>query len=440
VGSTTEAFTGSRSVHDDTTEAGHRAAHHGSEQKVRVGGENLDHIADGATSRPPVPVPNHADTEFRSGTVRTMVHDPINPPSSTDLTIQVDGEPAPDTGEAPSDTKAPMVKRITRFAAFTIAAISLGSLTVFVLQPSGYARESTGPVIEVVVSTDASDASAPQPDPDQGRYSFTTISVRELTVAEVLAAKLRGDEVVMLTGGQGGTPYDAGTQMLLSKQRAIAAAWTLRTGTPSGTSAMVTAVTEGSPASGAGIRVGDVIEAVTGTDGTRQSVSGVADLSSSVAGSSVTFHVRRHEPLGERAFDITMQPSNGRVGVQVTTVPSQPMSGIEISTSEVGGASAGLMFTLAVLDVLTIGDVSGGRRIAGTGTIDPTGAVGPVNGVALKAAAASAAGTDVFFVPRANIDQVGNHEGMVVVAVDDASDALTWLCNDGATAACRNTN
>lgn len=70
----------------------------------------------------------------------------------------------------------------------------------------------------------------------------------------------------------------------------------------------------------------------------------------------------------------------------------------------VGGPSVGLMFTLTVYDLLTPEDLTNGRRIAGTGTIDFDGNVGPIGGVAQKVAAAEAAGADYFLVPVANAD------------------------------------
>jgi PDZ domain-containing protein len=337
-----------------------------------------------------------------------------------------------------SSKKLPIFKRITKFTSITIAALTLGSLTIFVLQPSGYARESLGPVIDVVINTEIPDLSNVKSDSNQGRYAFTTISVQELTVAEVLVAKLSGNDVVLLNGTRGGGTYDAETQMILSKERAISAAWSLRTGEITSNSVMITSVIAESPAEMAGIRVGDIIEEITDDQGVRLVVTSLDVISSAVIGSKVTFHVSRKKSLSDSLIAINMVPYNGRVGVEVTTVPSQAITGIEISTSKVGGASAGLIFTLAVLDKLTAGDLSGGLKIAGTGTIETNGKVGAVHGVTLKAEAAAAAGSDVFFVPRTNYKQVGIHDDMEIVPVDSVLDALKWLCDQGAVVACRN--
>src|SRR5207249_5017990 len=69
---------------------------------------------------------------------------------------------------------------------------------------------------------------------------------------------------------------------------------------------------------------------------------------------------------------------------------------VRIETGALGGPSGGLAFALALIDVLTPGDLSGGHTVAATGTIAGNGAVGPVGGIPLKALAARAAGADVF--------------------------------------------
>ncbi|MGW9590537.1 S16 family serine protease [Streptomyces chartreusis] len=78
---------------------------------------------------------------------------------------------------------------------------------------------------------------------------------------------------------------------------------------------------------------------------------------------------------------------------------------VTLKLADVGGPSAGLLFSLGIIDKLngdgTGGDLTGGRTIAGTGTIDPAGKVGAVGGVSLKTQAASRDGATVFLVPKA---------------------------------------
>ncbi|MFI2640414.1 S16 family serine protease [Streptomyces sp. NPDC018610] len=78
---------------------------------------------------------------------------------------------------------------------------------------------------------------------------------------------------------------------------------------------------------------------------------------------------------------------------------------VSLKLADIGGPSAGLLFTLGIIDKLNGdgngGDLTGGRTIAGTGTIDADGKVGAVGGVALKTQAARRDGATVFVVPRA---------------------------------------
>ena len=94
----------------------------------------------------------------------------------------------------------------------------------------------------------------------------------------------------------------------------------------------------------------------------------------------------------------------------------------------VGGPSAGLMFTLAVYNAVTPTDVTGGRKIAGTGTINLNGAVGPIGGVEQKVAAAEAAGAEYFLSPVENYDAARAVARTIkVVKVATVDEALAFL-------------
>ena len=85
------------------------------------------------------------------------------------------------------------------------------------------------------------------------------------------------------------------------------------------------------------------------------------------------------------------------------------------------GPSAGLMFSLAIYDALTPGELTGGKNIAGTGTMDDDGTVGPIGGIRQKLIGARRAGADYFLAPADNCDEVvGNvPDGLQVVKVGD---------------------
>ena len=99
---------------------------------------------------------------------------------------------------------------------------------------------------------------------------------------------------------------------------------------------------------------------------------------------------------------------------------------VTITAGGVGGPSAGTMFTLAVYDVLTPGDLTGGKHIAGTGTMEPDESVGPIGGIRQKLSGARDGGADFFLVPAANCAEVVDRvpEGLTVVRIATFSDAL----------------
>ncbi|MGH3638213.1 MAG: YlbL family protein, partial [Mycobacterium sp.] len=85
----------------------------------------------------------------------------------------------------------------------------------------------------------------------------------------------------------------------------------------------------------------------------------------------------------------------GFLGVGVLDAPWAPFK-IDFNLANIGGPSAGLMFSLAVVDKLTTGDLNGGKFVAGTGTITGDGKVGPIGGISHKMYAAQEAGATVF--------------------------------------------
>ncbi|NYG55270.1 YlbL family protein [Nocardioides perillae] len=159
-------------------------------------------------------------------------------------------------------------------------------------------------------------------------------------------------------------------------------------------------VTEGLPAEGR-LQVRDVIEAVDG-----QEISSAEQVGQVVraagAGTPVEFEVRRDG----RERTVTVEPEATEDGPLVGILPGPgyrfPFQvDVEVPDS-IGGPSAGLMFSLAIYDTLTPGSLTGGRVVAGTGTVDAQGDVGPIGGIAQKIPAARDAGAGLFLVPPDN--------------------------------------
>ena len=121
----------------------------------------------------------------------------------------------------------------------------------------------------------------------------------------------------------------------------------------------------------------------------------------------------------------------GFIGIEnvVERIEQAPLPfDVDIDSGSIGGPSAGLAFTLTILDLLTPGELTGGAKVAVTGTIAFDGSVGNVGGVTQKAAAARAAGADLFIVPVASVEAAEAGAGsMRVVGVADLDEALAAL-------------
>ncbi|GAA5027224.1 PDZ domain-containing protein [Terrabacter aeriphilus] len=100
---------------------------------------------------------------------------------------------------------------------------------------------------------------------------------------------------------------------------------------------------------------------------------------------------------------------------------------VTIDAGSIGGPSAGLMFSLGIYDKLTPGALVGDHEVAGTGTIDDAGTVGPIGGIRQKLAGARADGATFFLAPAANCGEVVGHEpdGLTVLKVGTFDEART---------------
>jgi len=169
---------------------------------------------------------------------------------------------------------------------------------------------------------------------------------------------------------------------------------------------LVSDLTPGMPAIDA-LTWGDVILAVDGKE-----ITDSNQLSDAIArhevGESVSLLVERAGKkltIPVKVGRFTDDPLKGHKGIGVELAPrfSFPFA-VHVDTTNIGGPSAGLAMTLAILDDLTPGDLTGGQRVAVTGTIDPDGNVGEIGGIEQKAVAARAAHATLFIVPQCSPD------------------------------------
>lgn len=168
-------------------------------------------------------------------------------------------------------------------------------------------------------------------------------------------------------------------------------------------------------------------EDVTDAEAVREQIQAVEP------GDSVPITVLREGEQVELDVPTKKDEESGRtiVGVYLAPVYDNPYE-ITIDAGNVGGPSAGLMFSLAVYDELTEGSLTDGLSIAGTGTITGDGDVGGIGGITQKMYAAHAAQAALFLAPRDNCDEVVDTEpdDLLVVPVatfDEALDAVATV-------------
>lgn len=198
-------------------------------------------------------------------------------------------------------------------------------------------------------------------------------------------------------------------------------------------SVIVSSVVTGSP-SDTKLKPQDTITAVDGAPvtSTKQVVTAVR---SKPVGAATSFTVVRAGSTLEVSVNsaarqddpTTKENEEGLpyVGVGVDTLYVAPFA-IKFSLRDVGGPSAGMMFSLAIIDRLTPGALTAGKTIAGTGTVDPDGNVGPIGGIQQKLIGAKKGGAELFLAPADNCDEVTGHipSGMTVAQVATISDAV----------------
>ncbi len=337
-------------------------------------------------------------------------------------------------------------------AAAVLLLLAVGVIVMWLVDVDYYAL-SPGPVSDVgdhvVVESGEAD--------DQGELFFLTVSVKEVNALEALAAWL--DAEVDLTPTESIRPADVTPeelrrinldQMNLSKDTAIVVALE-RLGyevTFQGNGALVSSVIAEGAAAGT-LEPDDVIVAIN-----REPVEFSSDAGTLLAafrpGDTVTLTVDRPTDESATEFetfdaDITLgvfrgvdedgnefvDENRGMVGVLLGNFNVEmvlPLE-IEIDSQNIGGPSAGMMFTLEIYNQLSDQDLTAGRVVAGTGTIQRDGTIGSIGGVRQKVYAAIAAGADIILVPAGNYEEAltADSDEIEIVRVETIDQAIAFL-------------
>jgi Lon-like protease len=202
---------------------------------------------------------------------------------------------------------------------------------------------------------------------------------------------------------------------------------------------IVTSLVPDTPAA-AILQPGDELLAVAGQP--MDSVRKVSDvLVPTRPGDMVAVQYRRAGEVHDVQIPLAARPDREQGLLGVILGAKLRDGDIRISLGGVGGPSAGLMFALAVVDKLTPYDLAGGRFVAGTGAIEPTGNVTPINGIPFKMRKAYDEGATVFLVPAANCEEAvatnpGDLQLVRIGTLHDAVTALESLKSGGPVPAC----
>src|SRR5699024_11147439 len=116
------------------------------------------------------------------------------------------------------------------------------------------------------------------------------------------------------------------------------------------------------------------------------------------------------------------------LGISMTSVPVSDTE-VTYNLEDIGGPSAGLMFSLAVVDKLSPGPLNGGKFVAGSGTIAEDGSVGPIGGIAHKVRAAKEAGAEILLAPTDNCAEAltADYGDMTILQVDTLEHAIEQM-------------
>lgn len=338
-----------------------------------------------------------------------------------------------------------------RYSTMVVATISLIVLTCAAyIIPTPYVTMRPGPAFDTLGKFDNQQmftfGEGVRTYPTTGSLDFTTVSVTradtDLSLADAVRAYFDRDVAVVpkslvypddqsakQSSAQSAAQLDGSKDS--SRVAALRAAGYEVPGRPE-----VAQVTDGGAAADS-LEVGDVISTIDGAAVT-SSAAAVAAIGAKKPGDSVSLTVERDGK--ERTFDIVTRPDADnpavpRLGIALGTKYTYP---IEINNNvgrEIGGPSAGTMFALAIYDKLTPGELTGGKKIAGTGEITADGVVGPIGGVRQKMRGAADAGASIFLVPAANCSEAtdGDDDGLTLVKItklDDAISSLEALADD----------
>ncbi|WP_324652390.1 PDZ domain-containing protein [Georgenia sp. H159] len=345
-----------------------------------------------------------------------------------------------------SDDDRPLLTPRTVTAAVACALTFVLALVMLFVTPP-YAVQSPGPTVdtigEVEEDTPLITVEGAETYPTEGELRLTTVSTRggpgyPATAAQVIGGWLSETTTVLpreTAFDPAQTPEEveeeSTLQMSSSQTNATVAALT-QLGYDVPMELRVAGTAPHGAAHGR-LETADLLGWISTDAGGRTELTSFAVLTEVLAatdpGSTVTLGVVRG---GEEVEVEVVTDDDGDggslLGVMISPDVDMPLD-VEFAIENIGGPSGGLMLTLGIIDILTPGSLTGGEVVAGTGTVDLAGDVGPIGGIQQKMAGAVRDGAAWFLAPVENCDEVTGAvpDGLEVVAVDTVEDATAAL-------------
>ena len=340
-----------------------------------------------------------------------------------------------------------MNRRILTLLVAVLPILAFGVLVAAVTVP--YVALGPGPTYDTLGEVDGKQVVAiegTETKPTSGQLNMTTVAQRDgLTMGQALALWLSGSEQLVPRNlvfppekSRDDIEKSQNADFQRSEDNAEFAALNYLK-YPQAVS--VENVNDPGPSVGK-LQNGDTVDAVDGTK-----VTDVEEFSTILKttkpGQKIVIDYRRkNAPPGTATITLGKGEDRdyGYLGIAVRDAPWAPFT-IDFNLANIGGPSAGLIFSLAVIDKLTTGDVNGGKFVAGSGSISPDGRVGPIGGIIHKISTARDAGATVFLVPADNCDEARTAAGdtmdlLKVETLTQAVDSLKALSSGGKPPTC----
>ena len=326
--------------------------------------------------------------------------------------------------------------------------VALIALVVLTFLPTPYVIQRPGPVYDTLGTAAGPEGEQVPLIQVEGAETFETAGSLDLTTVQVVGNRERTPswfelalawtdssravvplESVFPEGVTTEQRDERNATLMVDSQHEATAAALGELGYDTGAAVVVQEVVEDAPAEGS-IEAEDVITAIDGTAVT--SAKQLRQAIQDAGGDPVELTVQR---VGEeKVVEVTPEKqvdgdaTTWLIGVTLRTDYDFEID-VTLQLDNVGGPSAGMMFALGIIDTLTEGELNGGENVAGTGTIEADGTVGPIGGIRQKLFGAKDAGAEWFLAPESNCDEVAGHvpDGLTVFAVKTLDDSLAAL-------------